>query len=149
MQSRLNYHTVIPEGMKALGGVHQYVANCGLPRILTELVYLRVSQINGCAFCIDTHIAALLEEGMEQTKINLVSVWDEMGELFSEREQAALEWAETVTYVDDTHVPEEAFENVREVFDEKEVADLTMAIGIMGAYNRMAVSFRTVPKSVR
>ncbi|MXP24931.1 carboxymuconolactone decarboxylase family protein [Altererythrobacter indicus] len=148
MQPRLKYHQISPEGMKAMAGVHNYISKCGLPRILIELVYLRVSQINGCAYCIDTHCSALIEEGMPQNKINLVSVWDEMEGLFSSREQAALEWAEIVTYAGDTHVPDEAYDNVREEFDDKEVVDLTMAIGLMGAYNRMAVSFRTPPKSL-
>lgn len=111
-----------------------------------ELVNLRVSQINGCAYCLDMHTRDLLKKGLSPVKLALVQVWDEAGDVFSEREKAALSWAETVTRVSETHVPDEAFEAASAVFEDKELADLTMAIGLINAYNRLAISFRNVPQ---
>ena len=132
--------------MKALGSVYAYVAQCGLENTLVELVNLRVSQINGCAYCLDMHTRDLLKKGLSPVKLALVQGWDEAGEVFSEREKAALSWAETVTRVSETHVPDEAFEAASAVFEDKELADLTMAIGLINAYNRLAISFRNVPQ---
>lgn len=132
--------------MKALGSVYAYVAQCGLENTLVELVNLRVSQINGCAYCLDMHTRDLLKKGLSPVKLALVQVWDEAGDVFSEREKAALSWAETVTRVSETHVPDEAFEAASAVFEDKELADLTMAIGLINAYNRLAISFRNVPQ---
>ena len=145
MTERMNYAAAAPGGMKALGSVYGYVAQSGLPATLIELVYLRVSQINGCAYCIDMHSRALLKAGVLVEKLVLVAVWDDAGSLFDERESAALKWAEVVTRVSDTHVPEAAYAAARTAFSEKELADLTIAIGLMNAYNRMAISFRATP----
>jgi AhpD family alkylhydroperoxidase len=147
MAQRLNYAELTPSGMKAIGGVYGYVSQCGLPQNLIDLVYLRVSQINGCAYCIDMHSTDLLKHGIPPSKVLLTAVWHEAGKLFDEREQAALQWVEAVTLVSVTHVPDEAFEKVRSVFSEKEVADLTIAIGLMNIFNRMAISFRVPPAS--
>jgi AhpD family alkylhydroperoxidase len=149
MTQRLDYTAAVPEGMKALGGVHVYLGHCGLPKTLIDLVYLRVSLINGCAYCIDMHSRDLLKGGVAIDKLVLVPVWREGGNLFSEREQAALMWAETVTKVAETTVPDAAFEEVSEHFNGKELSDLTIAIGLMNAYNRMAISFRTTPAAVK
>jgi AhpD family alkylhydroperoxidase len=108
-------------------------------------VYLRVSQINGCAYCIDMHSRDLLKEGVTIDKLVLVPAWREARTLFSDAECAALAWAETVTRVADTGVPDAEFESASAVFDQKQLADLTIAIGLMNAYNRMAISFRAVP----
>lgn len=145
MSQRLDYATLSPLGMKALGGVYGYVSQCGLPAALVDLVYLRVSQINGCAYCIDTHSKDLLKHGMPMSKILLAAAWHEAEGHFDEREKAALQWAEAVTLVSVTHVPDEAFDNVRKSFSEKEVADLTIVVGLMNIYNRMAISFRVPP----
>ena len=142
MTQRMNYAAAAPGGMKALGSVHGYVSQSGLPRTLIDLVYLRVSQINGCAYCIDLHGRDLLEAGVPVEKLLLVSAWGEAGSLFSDQERAALEWAEVVTRVGDTHVPDEAYAEARAAFTEKELADLTIAVGLIGAYNRLAISFR-------
>ena len=147
MTQRMNYAGAAPGGMKALGSVYSYVAQSGLPAILIELVYLRVSQINGCAYCIDMHCRALLKAGVPVEKLVLVAVWDDAGPLFDERESAALKWAEVVTRVSDTHVPEAAYAEARAAFSEKELADLTIAIGLMNAYNRLAISFRVPPQA--
>ncbi|GAB82200.1 carboxymuconolactone decarboxylase family protein [Shimwellia blattae] len=146
MTQRIDYMKTSPAGVKALGGVHAYIGQCGLEKSLVELVDLRVSQINGCAFCLDMHTRALLAQGMTPVKLALVQVWEEAGNVFSAREKAALAWAETVTRVADTHVPDSAFDAAAAVFSEKELADLTMAIGLINAYNRLAISFRNVPR---
>lgn len=146
MTQRINYNKVSPAGAQALGSVHAYIAQCGLEASLIELVYLRVSQINGCAFCLDMHTRDLINNGFTPVKLALVQVWDEAGNVFSQREKAALAWAESVTRVAQTHVPDAAFNDASSVFTEKELSDLTIAIGLMNAYNRLAISFRNVPQ---
>lgn len=147
MVQRLEYDVIAPGGLKALGSVYGYVQQSGLPAELVELVYLRVSQINGCAYCLDLHSAALFDRGFSAQKLALVQAWRETGDLFSERERAALAWAEEVTLVAETHVPQVAFEAARAVLEEKELVDLTVAISLMNAFNRMAISFRKTPPS--
>jgi AhpD family alkylhydroperoxidase len=112
-----------------------------------DLVYLRVSQINNCAYCLDMHTRDLLKKGVKVEKLALVQAWEEAGNLFDERERAALAWAESVTRVAQTGVPDEAYEAARAVFDERELVDLTIAIGLMNMYNRMAISFRNTPQA--
>jgi AhpD family alkylhydroperoxidase len=145
MTQRMDYNSATPAGMKALGGVYGHILQSGLPKVLVDLVYLRVSQINGCAYCIDMHSRDLLKEGVTIAKLVLVPAWREAGALFGTAERAALAWAETVTRVADTGVPDAAYEAAAGVFDQKQLADLTIAIGLMNAYNRMAISFRAVP----
>ena len=145
MTQRMNYAEAAPRGMKVLGSVHGYVGQSGLPATLIDLVYLRVSQINGCAYCIETHGSDLLKAGVSVEKLLLVSAWDEAGSVFSDQEQAALKWAEVVTRVSDTRVPDAAYAEARAAFTEKQLADLTIAVGLIGAYNRLAISFRVPP----
>lgn len=145
---RLDYTKASPGGVKAYGGVYGYIMQSGLDDTLVDLVYLRVSQINGCAYCLDMHTRDLLKRGVTPARLALVQAWHEAGAMFSERERAALAWAETVTLVAQTHVPDEAFHAAAAVFSEKELADLTMAIGLMNAFNRLAISFRREPDSV-
>lgn len=149
MTQRLDYTSVSPAGMKALGGVYAHVGQSGLAKSLVDLVYLRISQINGCAYCIDMHSRDLLKGGLAVEKLVLVPAWREAPSLFSEQERAALAWAETVTRVADTSVPDAEFAAASAQFSEKELADLTIAIGLMNAYNRMAISFRAVPAAAR
>ncbi|KAF7962033.1 alkylhydroperoxidase [Cupriavidus sp. UYMU48A] len=144
---RLDYTKISPGGVKAMGGVYGYVMQSGLEDVLVDLVYLRVSQISGCAYCLDMHTKDLIKKGVTPGKLALVQAWHEAGAMFSEREKAALAWAESVTRVADTHVPDEAFELATAIFNEKELADLTIAIGLMNAYNRLAISFRRAPES--
>jgi AhpD family alkylhydroperoxidase len=147
MSKRLDYNPIAPNGVKALGGVYGYVMQSGLPAVLVDLVYLRVSQINNCAYCLDMHIRDLLKKGQKIEKLALVQAWSDAGNLFDERERAALAWAETVTRVAETGVPEDAYQAARAVFEEKELVDLTIAISLMNAYNRMAISFRNTPQA--
>src|SRR5262249_24576942 len=120
----------------------------GLSAELVDLVYLRVSQINNCAYCLDMHTRDLIKKGVKIEKLALVQAWAEAGHVFSERERAALAWTETVTRVSETGVPDEAFQAVRAVFkEEKELVDLTLAISLMNAYNGMATSSRNTPQA--
>jgi AhpD family alkylhydroperoxidase len=145
MNKRSDYAKASPEGFKAFGGVYVYLQKSGLPKQLVDLVYLRVSQINGCAYCIDMHSRDLLKLGVAVDKLVLVPVWHEAGEVFSTRERAALAWAETVTRVAETGVPDADYEAAASEFSDKELADLTYAIGLMNAFNRFGISFRSIP----
>jgi AhpD family alkylhydroperoxidase len=145
---RLDYNKVAPNGVKALDGVYGYIMQSGLPAELVDLVYLRVSQINNCAYCLDMHTRDLIKKGVKIEKLALVQAWAEGGHLFSERERAALAWAESVTRVSETGIPDEAFQAARAIFEEKELVDLTIAIGLMNTYNRLAIGFRNTPQAV-
>ncbi|MBR0880668.1 AhpD family alkylhydroperoxidase [Bradyrhizobium japonicum] len=147
MTRRLDYDRIAPAGVKALGGVYGYIMQSNLPAGLINLVYLRVSQINNCAFCLDLHMRDLLKSGVKIEKLALLQAWEEAGNLFDARERAALAWAETVTRVADAGVPDQAYEAARTVFEERELVDLTIAIGLMNTYNRMAISFRKTPQA--
>jgi AhpD family alkylhydroperoxidase len=145
MANRIDYAKISPEGYKALGGVYASLQRTGLPQDLVNLVYLRISQINGCAFCIDMHSRDLLKSGIATEKLLLVPVWREGRDLFSARERAALAWAETVTRVAETGVPDRDYEAAAAEFGAKELADLTYAIGLMNVFNRLGIAFRTPP----
>lgn len=149
MTQRMDYNAATPAGVKALGVVYSHVMQSGLPKALIDLVYLRVSQINGCAYCIDMHSRDLLKEGMTIEKLVLVPAWRAGGALFDDTERTALAWAETVTRIAETGVPDAKYEAAAEVFDRKQLADLTIAIGLMNAYNRMAISFRAPPAAAK
>jgi AhpD family alkylhydroperoxidase len=148
MSKRLDYVQIAPAAVKALGGVYGYVMQSDLSPVLVDLVYLRVSQINNCAYCLDMHTRDLLKKGVKVEKLALVQAWREGGDLFDLRERAALAWAESVTLVAQTGVPDAAYEVARAVFNERELVDLTIAIGLMNTYNRMAISFRNTPQAV-
>lgn len=145
MTNRIDYTKASPDGFKALGGVYVSVQKSGLPKELVDLVYLRVSQINGCAYCIDMHSRDLLKSGIDVEKLVLVPVWHDAGKVFSTRERAALAWAETVTRVSETGVPDADYDAAAAEFNDKELADLTYAIGLMNVFNRLGISFRTPP----
>lgn len=144
MQTRLDYAKAAPEGAKLLGQFHSYVARSGLDPALIDLVYLRVSQINGCAYCVDLHWRDAVNKGVEARKLNAVAAWEEMP-FFSERERAAFAWAESLTLVAATKAPDAAYDAARAQFDDKELTDLTYAIALMNAYNRLGVGFRKMP----
>lgn len=138
----------LPQGAKAVGTLHHFVTkDTGLPSLLTHLVFLRVSQINGCAHCIDIHSRDLLAEGMSVEKLVLVPVWHEAQYLFSEQERAALAWCEEVTLVSETHASDEAYSAALTAFGEKDLVDLTLTIAAMNAINRMGISFRMKPRA--
>lgn len=147
---RANWFAVSPEGAKAVGGLHHFVTTgTSLPSLLVHLVFLRVSQLNGCAHCIDIHTRDLIKEGMSVEKIVLVPVWHEAAYLFTEQERAALAWSEEVTRVSETHASDEAYAAAAAVFGEKDMVDLTLTIAAMNAINRMGISFRLKPRADR
>ena len=148
MTKRLDYTQIAPAGVKALGGVYGYIMQSGLSAVLVDLVYLRISQINNCAYCLDMHTRDLLKKGQKIEKLALVQAWAEAGDLFDERERTALAWAETVTRVAETGIPDQAYQAARAVFEERELVDLTIAIGLMNVYNRLAIGFRNTPQAV-
>jgi AhpD family alkylhydroperoxidase len=148
MSPRLNHYAASPAGMKALGVAYAHVRQSQLPARLIDLVFLRVSQINGCAFCIDSHSRDLLKGGLPIEHLLLVPTWSEAGHLFSEQERAALAWAEAVTRLGDGGVSDAAFGAARAAFDERMLTDLTIAVGLMSAYNRIAISFRATPAAL-
>lgn len=149
MSNRIDYTKASPDGYKAFGAVYATLQKSDLPKDLINLVYLRISQINGCAYCIDMHSRDLLKSGLAVDKLVLVPVWREAGELFGGRERAALAWAETVTLVADTGVPDADYEAAAAEFNDKELADLTYAIGLMNAFNRLGISFRVTPAAAK
>jgi AhpD family alkylhydroperoxidase len=148
MINRINYAKVSPEGFRALGGVYASIQKSGLPKQLVDLVYLRVSQINGCAYCIDMHSRDLLKSGVVVEKLALVPVWRDAGSLFSTRERVALAWAETVTRVAETGIPDTDYEAAAAEFSDKELADLTYAVGLINLFNRLGIGFRTTPAAL-
>jgi AhpD family alkylhydroperoxidase len=149
MTQRINYRGVAPAGAKALDSVYGYVFKSGLPKRLLEIAFLRISQINGCAYCIGEHSRELLQGGLPVEQLVLVSTWREAGALFGEQERAALAWAEAVTRLGEHGVADSAYRAAAAVFDEKALVDLTIAISLMNAYNRVSISFRTTPAASR
>ena len=145
MTRRLDYNQVAPNGVKALGGVYGYVMQSGLSAELVDLVYLRVSQINNCAYCLDTHTRDLIKRGVKIEQLALVQAWAEAGHLFSERERAALAWTEALTLLTEGNVSDDVFALARARFSEEELVKLTLAIVAINGANRINVAFRTVP----
>jgi len=144
MQPRIDSAIAMPEVMQAMGGVEAYIRRCGLEPSLIRLVMMRASQINGCAFCIDMHTHDARAHGETEERLYLLNAWQE-APLYSDRERAALAWAEAVTLVAQTHVPDSVYEEARRHFDEAELVRLTVLVGAINAWNRLSISFRTVP----
>jgi len=145
MEPRLNPMKASPDAYKALAQFQAYVDQCGLERSLMELVKIRTSQINGCAYCLVMHTNDARKLGENDERMHLLNAWHE-APVFSERERAALGLVEAVTRVAETHVPDEVYETVRRHFSEKELVDLTAAIVAINAWNRLAITFRAVPQ---
>lgn len=144
MQPRIQYAKVAPGAMTAMLGLETYVLRCGLERSLIELVKLRASQINGCAYCVDMHTKDARAEGETEQRLYALSVWEETP-FFSERERVALAWTEAVTLIGQGHVKDEVYQRARGSFSETELVNLTLAIIAINGWNRLAISFRTVP----
>ncbi|MCL5096938.1 MAG: carboxymuconolactone decarboxylase family protein [Candidatus Omnitrophica bacterium] len=143
-QPRIKYVQVAPQGIHALQGLEANVRNCGLEPGLLELIKLRASQINGCAYCIDMHTKDARARGESEQRLYALSVWEETP-FYTERERAALAWTEAVTQVAGSRVPDVVYELARQQFTEKELVDITMAVIAINSWNRLAISFRTVP----
>lgn len=144
MSRRIQYFQVAPEGIKALQAVDPYLKSTNIEPRLRALVELRTSQINGCAYCVDLHSRQAREHGETQQRLNCLPVWRETT-FFDDRERAALAWAETITNVSETGVPDAAYDEVKQHFSEKDLVDLTLVISVMNAWNRIAISFRAKP----
>ncbi len=146
MQQRLSYSKIAPEGTEILRQLDHYAKSSGLEADMLELVKVRASQINGCAYCIDMHTKDARTHGESEQRLYALSEWRETP-FFSERERAALAWTEAVTQISEGHVPDEIYDEVRKHFTEKELVDLTFAVVVINDWNRLAISFRTPPGS--
>ena len=146
MEERLGYSRIAPEAVEILRKLEHYVKGTGLEPDLIELVKIRASQLNGCAYCIDMHTKDARTRGESEQRLYGVSTWRE-APFYSERERAALAWAESVTEIGRDRVPDELYIEVSRHFSEKELVDLTMAVIAINGWNRLAISFRTLPGS--
>lgn len=144
MRARGDYTRLSPGGYRAMLAFNDYVEGCGLDHRLLELVKLRASQINRCAFCVDMHGRALRQAGESDVRIDGLVAWRE-SPFYDARERAALAWAEAVTLLSETGAPDADFDELRRHFNEREAADLTFAIALINSWNRLAVGFRTPP----
>jgi AhpD family alkylhydroperoxidase len=144
LEERIHYTKLSPLGYHALLGLEKYLLECGLEEGLLNLIKLRASQINGCAFCLDMHWKALRALGETEQRLYSLDAWEDCP-YYTDRERAALEWTESVTRVSETRVPDEVYERVRKQFNEKELADLTLAIAAINAWNRLSIAGRTTP----
>ena len=138
---RLNAYELAPAGMRALGAGETYLHQTALGPQLIELVKMRASQINGCAYCLDAHSKVLRKGGETEQRIYLLNAWRE-SPLYTPRERAALAWTDALTRIAETHAPDEVYDEVCRHFDAKEVVDLTTLIGMINLWNRMAISLR-------
>ena len=148
MKSRLNYQKVAPQALKGMMELEKYVHNSGLERSLYELVKTRASQINGCAYCIDMHTKDARAEGETEQRLYGLSAWRE-APFYTERERAALSWTEALTKISENDVSDSLYEATRKYFNEEEIVTLTMAIVAINGWNRLAISFRTLPGSYK
>ena len=139
---RISVTDAAPEAYAAIRGVETYIQHCGLEKSLIELVKMRGSQINGCAFCLDMHSKDARRAGETEQRLHLLNGWRE-SPLYSERERAALAWTECVTRIADTHAPDAEYEALARHFSPTEIVNLTTLIGLINLWNRLAVSFRT------
>jgi AhpD family alkylhydroperoxidase len=144
MTQRFDYAKVAPGAYQAMYALERYLRESGLEKSLLHLVKLRASQINGCAYCLDMHWKDLKAIGEQDVRLYELDAWQETP-FYSDRERAALEWTEAVTRVANTHVPDEIYERVRTQFSEKELADLTLAVAAINAWNRLSISARVTP----
>jgi AhpD family alkylhydroperoxidase len=144
MEARFNSAKVAPGAYKAMLGLEAYLHQCGLEESLLHLIKLRSSQINGCAYCLDMHWKDLRAIGETEQRLYSLDAWRECP-YYTDRERAALAWTEAVTLVANDHVPDAVYEETRQHFNEKELADLTFAVATINAWNRMAIASRTVP----
>ena len=144
MSQRLNYEAISPEGLRAILTLNSFVKDIGIEPKLKALVEIRISQINGCAFCVDHHSMEARSAGESQQRLDSLVVWDE-SPFFTDREHVALDWAESVTLCAESGVPDEVYLEARKIFSEQELVDLTYIIINMNGLNRIGVSFRMVP----
>lgn len=138
---RIDAYKAAPAAMKAMMGVETHINDSGLEKSLAELVRMRASQINGCAFCLDLHSKDARKDGETEQRLYLLNAWRE-SHLFSKRERAALAWTEALTLISKDHAPDELFASAREQFTDVELTNLTLLIGQINSWNRFAIGFR-------
>jgi AhpD family alkylhydroperoxidase len=143
MKPRLNPYRTAPDAMVALGKLEDYVNSSGLDLSLINLLKTRASQINGCAYCIHMHTHDARKAGETEERLYLLNAWRE-SPLYTDQERAALQWTESVTNISVTRVPDEIYNSVREHFTEEEMVKLTMLVATINAWNRIAISFRSL-----
>ncbi len=143
MKPRIETAKIAPAAVRAMLQLQKYVNDSGLEHSLLQLVEMRASQINGCAYCLDMHSKDARAMGETEQRLYVLNAWRE-APFYTERERAALEWTEALTLVSTTHAPDEAYEQARAQFSEKELVDLTMAIVAINGWNRLSIGFRTV-----
>ncbi len=148
MRPRIDYRKLPPGARNAMFGLEEYLHTCGLPENLLHLVKLRVSQINGCAYCIDMHSKDLRAAGETEQRLYLLNAWRE-APFYSDRERAALAWAEAVTLITEGHVPDEVYEQARSQFNDEELVNLTLAVVTINGWNRFSIAFRSVAGAYR
>jgi AhpD family alkylhydroperoxidase len=146
MKQRMDAFAVAPDGLAALSGVERYIQRSGLAPRLVVLVQTRASQINGCAYCLHMHTEEARKLGESDMRLHLLDAWHESS-LYSPRERAALAWAESLTKIAATHAPDDVYEEARRQFSEKELADLSISIAIINAWNRLCIGVRAVHPS--
>lgn len=144
MKTRIDLQKVSPKAVQALYGLQRVVNESGLEHSLLELVKMRASQINGCAYCLDMHSKDARAKGETEQRLYGLNAWRETP-YYTDRERAALEWTEALTLVADTNVPDEVYERVRQQFSEDELAHLSLAVVAINGWNRLNVAARTVP----
>ncbi|WP_266182263.1 carboxymuconolactone decarboxylase family protein [Dyella humicola] len=144
MSERLDFYKASPDAIKAMIGLEQRIGKSGLEKSLIELVRLRASQINGCAYCVDMHASDARKAGENERRLSTLSVWRETP-FFTDRERAALEWTEAVTLISQSHAPDTVWEAVQPHFSPEELTDLTLLIVAINGWNRFAIAFRKLP----
>ncbi|HTH53791.1 MAG TPA: carboxymuconolactone decarboxylase family protein [Edaphobacter sp.] len=144
MQPRFNYAKLSPGGVQAMLGLEKYIAQSGLEENLIHLLKLRISQINGCAYCLDKHWKDLRSLGENEQRLYSLDAWRECP-YYTDRERAAFAWAESITLIAQGHAPDEVYAEASAHFNEKELSDLTFAIMAINAWNRMAIASRALP----
>lgn len=142
MEQRISLWEKGQGAVKAMWGINAFLAKSSIEQPLLNLIYFRVSQINGCAYCLDMHAKDMRAEGESEQRLYMIAAWEE-SPVYTERERAALAWAEAVTELHKGHVPDEVYERVRKEFSEEEIVELTMALVAINGYNRLNVAFRT------
>ncbi|MEO8677623.1 MAG: carboxymuconolactone decarboxylase family protein [Vicinamibacterales bacterium] len=148
MTPRFNYGNVAPGAYTAMGALEDYLNGCGIEHALIHLIKLRASQVNGCAYCLDMHWKDLEALGEKAQRLYSLDAWRECP-YYTDRERAALAWTEAVTLVTSGHVPDAVYDEVRPHFSDKELADLTLAVSTINAWNRLAIASRTLPGTYR
>lgn len=146
MSARIDFAKVAPGAVRAMYGLEKYLSEASIEAPLRALVMLRASQINGCAYCVDMHTKDARAAGETEQRLYGLVAWRE-APYYSERERAALEWTDALTLVADNHVPDELYKRTRQQFNEQELADLTLAVAQINAWNRIAISTRVEPGS--